>query len=152
MSATPRTARELVDEALRLLLARDMAGFAGLWADDGILEFPFASAGCPRRLEGRDAVREYLRGYNDHVLPTAIVSRTVHDTADPAVVAVEFEVDGTVVRTKLPYRMRYIAVITVRDGEIAYYRDYWSPLAAAEALGTSVEELAAAFAEKGATA
>jgi ketosteroid isomerase-like protein len=31
--------------------------------------------------------------------------------------------------------MRYIAVVTARGGEIASYRDYWSPLAGAEILG-----------------
>jgi uncharacterized protein len=145
MPETQRTARDLVEEALRLLLAKDMAGFAGLWAADGVLEFPFASAGYPQRLEGRDAVREYLRDYNDHVLPTAVVSRTVHQTTDPDVVVVEFEVDGTVLPAGRPYRMRYIAVVTARGGEIAHYRDYWSPLAAAEAMGALLDELTASF-------
>lgn len=35
--------------------------------------------------------------------------------------------------------MRYISVITVRDGEIADYRDYWNPLAVAAALGGAEE-------------
>ncbi|MDH2430577.1 nuclear transport factor 2 family protein [Sphaerisporangium sp. TRM90804] len=135
MSQPTRTVRDLVREALRLLLDRDMAGFAGLWAADGVIEFPFAAPGSPRRLDGRAAVREYLRHYNDLVLPRALASCTVHDTADPAVAVVEFEVDGVVTATGLPYRMGYVAVVTARDGEIARYRDYWSPAAAAEILG-----------------
>ena len=129
------TTLEVVDRAMDLLLAHDMAGFAGLWAVDGTMEFPFAPAGYPQRLEGRAAVAEYLRDYTDHVDLRAITSRTVHQTVDPDVVVVEFEVDGTAVRTGRSYRMRYISVITARDGEIAGYRDYWSPVAAAEALG-----------------
>ena len=129
------TPTDIVDRAMDLLLAHDMAGFAGLWAVDGTIEFPFASAGYPQRVEGRAAVTEYLRGYTDHVDLRAITSRTVHRTADPEVVVVEFEVDGVAVRTGRPYRMKYISVITVRGGEIAGYRDYWSPVAAAEALG-----------------
>jgi len=139
-----RGARDLVDEALGLLLAKDMAGFAGLWAVEGIMEFPFAPAGYPRRLEGRQAVREYLRDYPDHVDLRAITHRTLHQTEDPEVVVLEFEVDGMAVHTRRPYRMGYIAVITARDGEIVRYRDYWSPLAAAEALG-GLDELTAAF-------
>jgi ketosteroid isomerase-like protein len=80
-------------------------------------------------------VAEYLRDYTDHVDLRAITRRTVHQTLDPDVVVVEFEVDGTAVRTGRPYQLRYICVITVRDGEIAGYRDYWNPLALAEALG-----------------
>ncbi|MET0135719.1 MAG: nuclear transport factor 2 family protein [Kibdelosporangium sp.] len=132
---TERTATDLVDEGLSLILAKDMAGFADLLAADGIVEFPFAPAGYPQRLDGRDALHEYLRGYNDHVLPETVVSRTVHRTTDPHVVVVEFEVEGTVVRTGDSYRMRYIAVVTEKGGEIAHYRDYWSPQAAADAMG-----------------
>jgi ketosteroid isomerase-like protein len=126
---------EVVHRAMELLLARDMAGFAALWAPDGTIEFPFAPEGYPQRVEGRAAVTEYLRDYTDHVDVRAITERTVRRTEDPEVVVVEFAVDGAAVRTGRPYRMRYICVITVRDGEIAAYRDYWSPLAAAEALG-----------------
>jgi len=38
------------------------------------------------------------------------------------------------VPTAKPYEMRYIAVITVRGGEIRHYRDYWSPAAAADVM------------------
>ena len=41
------TPQELVGRALELLLAQDMAEFAGLWAEDGVLEFPFAAPGYP---------------------------------------------------------------------------------------------------------
>ena len=33
------TPKELVNHAFELLLAQDMAAFAGLWAEDGVLEF-----------------------------------------------------------------------------------------------------------------
>jgi ketosteroid isomerase-like protein len=125
----------VIDRALEFLLAHDMAGFAGLWAADGTLEFPFASPGYPQRIEGRDAVRDYLRDYTDHADVRAIVSKVVHETMTPGVAVLEFEVDGVAVATARPYRMRYISVITVRDGEIHGYRDYWSPQAAAEAMG-----------------
>jgi uncharacterized protein len=134
-----RGPRELVDRAMELLLAHDMAGFAGLWAAEGTMEFPFAPEGYPERLDGRDAVTEYLRDYTDHVDLRAITRRTVHQTLDPEVVVVEFEVDGVAVRTGRSYRMRYISVITVRHGEIVGYRDYWSPQAAADALGGADE-------------
>ncbi|WP_209668647.1 nuclear transport factor 2 family protein [Amycolatopsis magusensis] len=130
-----RSASDLVEEGLRRLLAKDMTGFAELWAADGVLEFPFASADSPARLDGRDAVREYLRDYNNYIAPERIVAQEVHETADPGRIIVEFEVAGTIVASEKPYSMRYIAVITAKDGEIVHYRDYWSPLAAAEAMG-----------------
>jgi len=39
------------------------------------------------------------------------------------------------VTTSQPYRLDYIVVLTVRDGLIALFRDYWSPLSAAAAAG-----------------
>ena len=126
--------KELVVHATDLLLKGDMAAFAALWAEDGVLEFPFAQPGAPRRLEGRAAVQEYLRDYPDLLDVREIPERAVHRTEDPAVVIVEFTVNGVVVATDKPYTMPYIAVITVRDGEIQHYRDYWSPAAAAEIL------------------
>lgn len=134
---TDHQAGAVVTRAMDFLLAHDMAGFAGLWAADGTLEFPFAQAGYPQRIEGREAVRDYLRDYTDHADVRAITSKLVHETTEPGVVVVEFEVEGIAVATGRPYLMRYIAVITVRDGEIQNYRDYWSPLAVAEAMGSA---------------
>ncbi len=134
------TPQELVNHALDLLLAQDMAAFAGLFAEDGVLEFPFAAPGYPASVQGRAAVTEYMRGYPDILKIDEIPQPVMHQSVDPEVVIVEFEASGTVVATGAAYRMRYIAVITVRDNEIQRYRDYWSPLAAAEAMG-GVEEL-----------
>jgi uncharacterized protein len=110
-----------------------------------VLEFPFAPPRYPQRLEGRAAVQEYLRGYPEIVDVREISEQAVHQSVDPEVVIVEFEAAGVVVATGAPYRLRYIAVITVRDGEIQHYRDYWSPHAAAEVMG-GVDELMAGFA------
>jgi len=129
------TTIDLVHRALGLLIRNDMAGFAGLWAEDGVLEFPFAEEGFPRRVEGRAAVQEYLRDYPDLLTVKGIPEQVVHQTTDPEVAVVEFTASGVVVATGTPYEMRYIAVITVRDGEIQHYRDYWSPAAAATIMG-----------------
>jgi ketosteroid isomerase-like protein len=122
------TPRDLLGKGLDLLLAKDMSGFADLWAADGTMEFPFAPPGWPARLNGREAVREYLRGYTDVFDIKSVAEQTVHETTDPEVIIAELEVNGVLVRTGEPYQRRYISVITVRDGHITGYRDYWSPL------------------------
>ncbi|MET8849429.1 nuclear transport factor 2 family protein [Amycolatopsis sp. NPDC004625] len=138
--------RDFVEHALELLLRHDMAGFAGLWAEDGVLEFPFAGPGYPKRVEGRDAIREYLRDYPNLLDIREVTAKTVHETTEPGVVVAEFTVAGVVVATQRPYELSYIAVITVEDGEIRSYRDYWSPQAAADILG-GADELTAAFSD-----
>lgn len=128
--------RALFEKAIELLLAKDMAGFAGLWAEDGSMEFPFAPADRPSRVDGRAAVSEYLRRYPEMLDVRDVPWRQVHETADPNVIVAEFDVAGQVVATGKPYRSRYIVVITAHDGEIVGWRDYWNPLAANELMAS----------------
>ena len=119
---------DLIPRALQLLLDKDMTGFAGLWAADGVMEFPFAPPGYPARLEGRAAIEDYLRDYPKMLDIQGFPTQVVHQSTNPDVAVVEFDAEGVVVATGKPYRFSYIAVITVRDGEIMSYRDYWNPL------------------------
>ncbi|MGW4590056.1 nuclear transport factor 2 family protein [Amycolatopsis thermoflava] len=138
MTLSPEDRRHRAHEALDRLhervLAHDMDGFADVFAPGGVMEFPFAPPGWPI-LRGREAVREYVRDYTDNVDITAITSQTRHETTDPDVLIVEWEVDGTALRTGLPYRMRYVNVVRVGAEGIESLRDYWSPLAAGHVLG-----------------
>lgn len=125
----------LIDHALDLLIRHDMAGFVQLFAEDAVAEFPFAAPGRPERLEGRAALADYLRDYPNLLDIREVAAKTVHQTTDPEVSIAEFELAGVAVATQKPYRLRYIVVLTVREGLIRRYRDYWSPLAVADVLG-----------------
>ncbi|SFR22343.1 Ketosteroid isomerase-related protein [Lentzea waywayandensis] len=123
---------DLIPRALQLLLDKDMIGFAGLWAEDGVMEFPFAPPGWPAGVEGRAAIEDYLRDYPKMLDIQGFPKQVVHRSTDPDVLIAEFDAEGVVVATGEPYRASYIAVITTRDGEIVSYRDYWNPLLAQE--------------------
>ena len=56
----------------------------------------------------------------------------------------EFSCAGAGAKTGEPYNQSYISVVTLRDGRIARYRDYWNPLVVVQALGDP-EAAAAAF-------
>ncbi|MCX2728779.1 nuclear transport factor 2 family protein [Saccharopolyspora sp. NFXS83] len=131
---TPTTPADVIDRFTTLLLAKDMAGAIDLFAPDIVFEAPFA-AGTPARVDGRDGMREYLDGYPDRVDITGFPAYELHETTDPEKVIAEFTAHGRTVRTGEPYVMHYIAVLTVRDGLITHYRDYWSPVLAAQAAG-----------------
>lgn len=60
----------------------------------------------------------------------------IHETKDPEVVIVEYDVHGTVVPTGAPLHQTIIAVIRVRDGLVVSYRDYLNPLVLAETLAS----------------
>lgn len=140
---------EVIDRALELLVARDMAGFAALWAPAGSIEFPFAIDDFPERVEGREAVTQYLAHYTEIVEVERVVSQNRIDTVDPRTVVLEFEVAGVATQTRHPYSMRYISVITVDDDGITTYRDYWSPLAASRAISADPGALRDGFVGEG---
>lgn len=128
MSVTTAPA-DLYRHGLRLLLDKDIAGWTELWDEDGVLEFPFAPEGWPKRLEGRAAVAAYMRGYPDHVDLHDFPSVEILQTVAPETIVVEMRGVGRLVQTGGPFDMSYIAVVTVKDGLITHYRDYWNPLA-----------------------
>lgn len=120
---------ELYRHGLRLLLDKDIPGWVDLWHEDGVMEFPFAPEGWPGRLEGRQAVADYMRHYPDHVDLHDFPDVKVHLTADEETIVVEMRGVGRLVETDSPFDMTYIAVVTVKGGRITAYRDYWNPLA-----------------------
>lgn len=123
---------DLFRHGLRLLLDKDIPGWVGLWAEDGVMEFPFAPQGWPERLAGKEAVAAYMRHYPDHIDLHDFPDLRIHRTTDPQTLVVEMRGVGRLVETDAPYDMTYIAVVTVRDGHITSYRDYWNPLAVQE--------------------
>ncbi|TCP41233.1 hypothetical protein EV191_12623 [Tamaricihabitans halophyticus] len=131
MSA-PISPTELYRYSLRLLLDKDIPAWVDLWADDGIMEFPFAPDGWPRRLEGKDAVAAYMRHYPDHIDLHDFPVLRIHQTTDPETIVVEMRGVGRLVETDAPLDMTYIAVVTVRERRITSYRDYWNPLTVQE--------------------
>jgi ketosteroid isomerase-like protein len=128
----PTSPEALFRHGLRLLLDKDVPAWVDLWAENGVMEFPFAPEGWPRRLEGKEAVAAYMRDYPDHIDLQEIPDLRIHRTDDPGTLVVEMRAVGRVVHTGAPYDMTYIAVVTFRDGLITGYRDYWNPLAVQE--------------------
>ncbi|MGW3174676.1 nuclear transport factor 2 family protein [Streptomyces sp. NPDC001153] len=123
---------DLYRHSLRLLLDKDIPGWVGLWAEDGVMEFPFAPHGWPKRLENREAIAAYMRPYPDHIDLHDFPDLRIHQTTDPETIVVEMRGVGRLVETDSPFDMAYIAVVAVRHGRIISYRDYWNPLAVVE--------------------
>ncbi|MFI1286370.1 nuclear transport factor 2 family protein [Streptomyces sp. NPDC020858] len=120
---------DLYRRSLRLLLAKDIPGWVDLWADDGVMEFPFAPPGWPERLEGRQAIATYMRDYPDRIDLHGFPDVRILESTDPGTIVVEMRGVGRLVATDSPFEMTYIAVVTVQDGRFTSYRDYWNPLA-----------------------
>jgi ketosteroid isomerase-like protein len=142
MDRSPREVAELV----RQMVAGEGVVFADLFAEDGVLRFPFAPPGMPRELRGREAIRasRAAEAGRRSLLTMHGVDLIVRETDDPEVVVTEIEHHGHSQALEGPYRFRALGVVRVRDGEIISYDDYMDPIAMAALLGRT-DELAAAL-------
>ena len=133
MSRSPRD----VMQDVRRMVAGEGVLFGDLFAEDGVLRYPFAPPGMPRELKGRDTIRDFhaAAAAARSMLEMEGVDMIVRDTDDPEVVVVEIEHHGHSHGIGGPYRFRALGVVRVRDGEIAEYDDYMDPIAQAAILG-----------------
>lgn len=131
-SVRAATPRQVFERSQQLLLQPDLDAdaIADQYAPDGVFEAPFAPAGVPRRVEGKDAIRALYR----HAAAAAarpqfeFRSVLVHETTDPGVIVIEFDVHARHPETGAEYGFANLQVLTVRDGKIVHLRDYWNPL------------------------
>lgn len=137
MTDTPATPISIfVDSHLRHLLARDVASWVDLWADDGVFEFPFAPAGYTKRLEGKLAVADYMAGFPDKVRIDRFDVIGLVQNAAGTEGYFEFTCNGAIVQTGLPYNQHYVSFLRVNsEGKLLLYRDFWNPLVVIEAFG-----------------
>ena len=110
-----------------------------LWADDGVLEFPFAPAGRKARYAGRLEILAYMQATSvrmgERIQVEGLHSLQIHPLLDPTGMCVEMSVRGRVIADGAPYLQKYVAFIQIRDGELTLYREYWNPLVSADANG-----------------
>jgi len=141
-----RSPRE-VAEQVRRMVAGEGVDFADLFAEDGVLVYPFSPPGQPAELHGREAIRAYFAGLGRarDLLVMEGVEAQILQTDDPEVVVAEITHHGWSRATDAPYRHTALGVIRVRDGQIVHYDDYMDPILLARLLGRT-SELAAALA------
>jgi uncharacterized protein len=145
MSRTPRE----VAEQVRRMVAGEGIEFADLFAEDGVLAYPFGLPGQPAELRGRDSIRAFFadlgRTRARDLFVMDGVEAVIRETDDPEVVVTEITHHGWSKAANAPYRHLALGVIRVRDGQIVRYDDYMDPIAVARLLGRT-SELAAALA------
>jgi uncharacterized protein len=113
----------------------DPASWLELFAEDALVEFPYAaSLGAPGRFEGRDAIRHYFFTALENFRGLTFSNARLYPGADPAFALAEVHGSATIASTGKSYEQDYVMVIEARGGRIARYREYWNPLPAIEAL------------------
>ncbi len=132
--STSSSAVELFRHSLDTFFVKDMEGWSLLCADDVVAEFPFAPEGSPTRVEGREALYEYLRDYPSVINVRSISSLRIYPTDDPNVAIAEWSASGEVLTNGNAYEMSYATFVTFNEGLIVNYREYWNPLVFTQAM------------------
>jgi len=123
------------------VIREGLAGLAGgedyfdLLADDVVVEYVVSVPGYPKRVDGRQAVIDLYRGYDDFMSIRSADSLRVYHDPDAAVVVLEYEVHGQTVESGRPYDNRFVSIITIEDGKVTHWRDYLDPIAIFDATG-----------------
>ncbi|MWA02554.1 ketosteroid isomerase [Actinomadura sp. LD22] len=107
---------------------------ADLYAEDAVVDQPFALPPAPPHLEGRAVIGEHFRRAAAGPLRLRARDVVVHETADPEVIVAEFDYDGRVAGTGHEFRVSNVQVLRVRDGLIVRTRDYHDHRGLARAL------------------
>ena len=142
MSTSTRP-RQTVERFLKAVVSPTPGDMADCYADQVVIEMPFASGLAPGRIETtREEIRQRFAAGAAARRYTGLRDVRIHETADPDVLVLEYSLDGTRTSDSEPFTMSFVMVLTFRAGLIAHSRDYTDPIAGARALGR-LPELAA---------
>ena len=128
-----RKAERMLFDALDAVMRGEPMLWAEMFHDDGVMEFPYAPPGYIAKLEGKAAIAEYMRRYPELISPRSFRALGVYHCDDTLIA--EFVGSGVSVPTGATFEMTYVSILTIEDGKIRRYRDYWNPLTAIQASG-----------------
>lgn len=122
---------------LELLKAQNMDKWSQLWAEDAVIEFPYAPPGSPLRLKGKQAIFNFFKDSFKYVKFLAWSDFQIYPMLAPDTIFVEFRGIGEVIETGRPYKQVYCGLLRMKDGKIAFYRKYLNPLIVQEAFSNA---------------
>ena len=115
-----------VREIMRLADEMRVDELVELFADDAVMELPFAPGKMPRRHVGKAAIGEFQRFARDAFSRFSMRVGAIHEMTDPNVVVAEHSSDAVVAENGRPYCNHYVTFFTFDDdGRITSWREYY---------------------------
>jgi ketosteroid isomerase-like protein len=131
-------ASDLLSRHLQTLV-HDNAQWQSLIADDLLWELVYApSLGHPARLSGREEVMRHVTWFSGAVEDFRFVNPRVHPLADPEGAVAEVSAEALIKATRRIYRQDYVLILRAVGGKIAFLREYFDPVRAAQALDVPI--------------
>ena len=99
------------------------------FAEDAVLALPYAPAGTPKETVGRDQIVAYISLLGNYIEPGIFADHAFDTLAgDPGVVVARYSASTRLLTTGSPYENTYITLVTVRDGKVARYEEFFDPI------------------------
>ena len=134
-------ASDLLQRHIETLVA-DHAQWQTLIADDLVWELPYAPAlGHPARLAGREEVMRHVTWFLGAVEQFRFFDLTVYACTDPDAAVAEVKAEARIKPTGRLYRQEYVLFLRAASGKIAFLREYFNPVRAAQALDAPIRGL-----------
>jgi ketosteroid isomerase-like protein len=129
LGCPPTSPVAVVDEVLDRLAAHDVAGAAELFTDEVEVTAPFVPAPLPRATVGRDAVAAMMTTVFDAYGTVEFRNRRYLTTSDGSgdVVVGRWRTNIEVLASGATYADEVIAVVTIREGHVARFDEYFNP-------------------------
>ena len=118
-----RSPRDVFELLLKALADRDLTTVIGLYAEDAVVRQPSAKQ-SEVVLTGRAEIEQHFAGFATAPVTLSPRNVEVHATTDPQVVVGEWNNDVTRTTDGTTLTTHNIAVFCIRDGKVAWSRDY----------------------------
>lgn len=110
------------------LIATDIQAWADLFAENAVVEFPYAAAlGSPERLEGKFAIYNYMKNAVAKMQHLTFTNIRQYQTTNPNILFAEVHGEATMIATGRHYQQDYMMRLETKAGKIFHYREYWNP-------------------------
>ena len=118
------TPRQVAEKLVAGISERRFDEIPTLYAEDCVVEVPYAAAGTGRRIEGGAGIREHFARAD--AVPFRLRARdlVVHETEDPELVVSEWDYEVTSTTTDRTATVANVQFLRVRDGLIVHSRDF----------------------------
>jgi len=126
---------EKAQSYLKLLQAQDWDKWINLWADDAILEFPFAPKNRPSIYRGKQDILTYMSSTTRSIVVESVAELKISLMLDPNKIVVELTINGHLKNNGATYNQQYVTFFEFESGKIKHYREYWNPIVSIDAYG-----------------
>ncbi|MEA1064993.1 nuclear transport factor 2 family protein [Erwinia sp. HR93] len=125
----------VVHQAIGSYLNADNDTLMSMMTEDILFELPYALPDGPSHISGKAALGDYLPKIAQliSIASMSLENAVVGEGGQQAVL--EISCQGTGIATGRRYDQHYVCVLTLRNGFIKRWRDYWNPLVMLQAVG-----------------